>query len=362
MTRRQRLGAVLVALAVMGDAHQSRALGLFKRMPKQRLLPQTTIDTYGGDKFKSPDLHSVSLCDLPSGATVEYCVGSFASTFLVPPSPGDDATPTVLGLVGDVGDTAQDDLNALDKYQALRPHAILVAGDWPYADGKRAKWGKWFELQEATFATISVTGIDGNHKVLTADENYKAYLRRVPGPLSDASKKALRPYYSLAIGLVHAVFLDDYIGATAKFGGNNWRHERDRQLTWLQEDLMAVNRSTTPYVLVIKYNPFYNSFRGHQCVCGATPLEIDNVASCWVSDYNTYQEGALLRSPSQARRSMQCHRGPSPDVSPFHHARKLQVLWFNNHDLQTPRDSYVLLAADVLATLILPNWTTRREL
>ncbi|OQS07467.1 hypothetical protein THRCLA_00502 [Thraustotheca clavata] len=59
----------------------------------------------------------------------------------------------------------------------------------------------------------------------------------MPGPISEENKNAFRTYYSADIGLVHAVFLDDYVGALHKVGGQNWLNERNLQLQWLKVTL-----------------------------------------------------------------------------------------------------------------------------
>ncbi|OQR82238.1 hypothetical protein ACHHYP_16340, partial [Achlya hypogyna] len=106
------------------------------------------------------------------------------------------------------------------------------------------------------------------------------------GPISEDSKAALRTYYSIEIGLVHVTFLDDYVGSAHKVGGNTWLRERDLQLEWLKADLQSVNRAKTPYVIIIKHNPFYNSFDDHQCKCGSKPFQTDDIESCWRGDYS----------------------------------------------------------------------------
>ncbi|EQC38996.1 hypothetical protein SDRG_03949 [Saprolegnia diclina VS20] len=68
-------------------------------------------------------------------------------------------------------------------------------------------------------------------------------------------------------------------------GGTNWRRERDLQLEWFQSDLGQVDRKKTPYVIVVKHNPFYNTYEDHQCICGSTRFETEDVESCWGGDY-----------------------------------------------------------------------------
>ncbi|OQR81286.1 hypothetical protein ACHHYP_16513 [Achlya hypogyna] len=166
--------------------------------------------TYSVGSYKSPHLHTADLCNLTPGKRYDCSVSSFQGSFIASPGPSDANTPTVLEVAGDF-DFADDSLRGLTKpYQNMATQAILVARDWSYANGQHPQWDKWFDLQSPTFSTLPVTGINGNHETVIGDESYKAYLRRVPGPISEDSKAALRTCCSIEIGLVHITFLDDY--------------------------------------------------------------------------------------------------------------------------------------------------------
>ncbi|KDO25765.1 hypothetical protein SPRG_09062 [Saprolegnia parasitica CBS 223.65] len=248
---------------------------------------KTVASTYSVGSYTSPYLHTASFCNLASGKAYTYSVGSFQATFTAPLKSGEDKTATVLGILGDMDYADGSTRSFLTPYNGHVTQAILVAGDWSYANGKHPKWDKWFDLQSKIFSQLPVTGINGNHETTQSGEAYTAYLRRMPGPISGDAMAALRTYYSLDIGLVHAIFLDDYVGSTHKTGGTNWRRERDLQLEWLQNDLGRVDRTKTPYVIVVKHNPFYNSYDDHQCMCGSTRFEIDDVAACWGGNYKS---------------------------------------------------------------------------
>ncbi|EQC35407.1 hypothetical protein SDRG_07117 [Saprolegnia diclina VS20] len=246
----------------------------------------STATTYSDGNYKSPHLHTADLCKLTPRKTYPYSIGSFQASFVAPPAPGDSAAPTVLGIVGDMDFNDRSLRSFRTPVNGHKTQAILVAGDWTYANGKQDKWDKWFDLQVPTLSTLPTTGINGNHEVTVGGEKYKAYLRRVPGPISETNKAAFRTYYAINVGLVHAVFLDDYVGSqSGSVGSKGWLAERNQQLEWLQKDLAAVDRTKTPYVIVIKHNPFYNTFDDHQCVCGSTPFEISNVETCWAGKY-----------------------------------------------------------------------------
>ncbi|KAF0720052.1 hypothetical protein As57867_000583, partial [Aphanomyces stellatus] len=119
--------------------------------------------------------------------------------------------------------------------------------------------------------------------------------------ITDEAKAAHRTYYSYDIGLVHAIFLDDYVGSNGAeintVGTPEWRKERELQLQWLKDDFIGLDRDATPWVIVIKHNPFYNTFKDHQCQCSKNIFEILDADrdNCW---NGTYTSGAAMYEPA----------------------------------------------------------------
>ncbi|ETV92759.1 hypothetical protein H310_12989 [Aphanomyces invadans] len=257
----------------------------------------STSDSYsvtsGRYSYQSPQLHTAFLCNLAPLTAYDYAIGNRTSTFVTPPAVGSEDAPTVLGVVGDPGDTSDSSqtLRSLgEAYRGLPTQAILIAGDYSYANGEHEVWDKWYDVQEDVFARVPQLGINGNHETITshghtpghpvandmAGEDYVAYLKRAVTPLSGEAKAAKRTYYSFDVGVVHLVFLDDY-----------WKHERAVQLAWLDVDLAGVNRTITPWVVVVKHNPFYNTWMDHQCQCSKHKYVIapEDAEACWNGQY-----------------------------------------------------------------------------
>ncbi|RHY61391.1 hypothetical protein DYB38_003488, partial [Aphanomyces astaci] len=263
----------------------------------------STSDSYhvkaGRYSYQSPYLHTAYVCDLLPQTTYVYSIdNSTKHLFVTPPMVGSRDAPTVIGVVGDPGDTS-DSSNTLrnlgQAYRGLATQAIVIAGDYSYANGEHEIWDKWYDskghdsihtvlywsyvyrytAQEDVFSRVPQLGINGNHETISSHghtpdspyanefegEDYVAYLKRTVTPLSVEAKAAKRTYYSFDLGVVHLVFLDDYVGTVT------WQHERELQLSWLETDLDRVNRTLTPWVVVIKHNPFYNTWMDHQCQC-----------------------------------------------------------------------------------------------
>ncbi|KAF1320177.1 Purple acid phosphatase 18, partial [Globisporangium splendens] len=261
--------------------------------------------------YDSPSLHTALLCDLPGRQQYAYSIGTeFTGTFTTPPHAGADDVETILGVVGDPGDTTYSEttLSEMVKpFEGKSIQALVIAGDYSYANGEHRQWDNWFNEQMNVSKSIPFTGINGNHETVTSSghlnappypadhtleaENYLGYIKRVYTPISEKSRADLKTWYSLDIGLIHSVFLDDYTGSngtnTSVIGTERWLAYREEQLAWLKADLAAVDRSVTPWVIVFKHNPYYNTWSNHQCQCSSTIFDINDAdaANCWKGVY-----------------------------------------------------------------------------
>ena len=66
-------------------------------------------------------------------------------------------------------------------------------------------------------------------------------------------------FYSFDLGPAHFVFLNSY----DSFVDENWSNAKSRQFVWLQEDLKAVSRARTPWIILAFHSPWYNSNTAH---------------------------------------------------------------------------------------------------
>ncbi|EQC27689.1 hypothetical protein SDRG_14527 [Saprolegnia diclina VS20] len=289
----------------------------------------TTVDSYNVTStlynYTSPFLHTARLCNLQPGTTYTYAIEAgtagcgfvFDNSFVTPPSSTSGDAPTVLGIVGDID--VPHITETLANLAATKPHGILIAGDYAYANGKHEHWDAWYQAAQPVFSSIPTLGISGNHETIKGggptkpndvkyvSENYLGYIHRANNPVSAAQNAKLRTYYSIDIGHVHAVFVDDYTGTRgddkSAVGTPFWLNERNLQLQWLETDLAAVDRKKTPWVLVIKHNPYYNSWDSHQCQCGPTRFEIPDADKCWAGKYDATSSGTLLKEPHCANQA-----------------------------------------------------------
>lgn len=282
-------------------------------------IAQSTSTSYSVDEseynysYTSLALHTALLCDLPGNQHYDYSIGSgYKSTFVTPPHAGADDIETILGVVGDPGDTSfsETTLSELSKpFEGKNVQAIFVAGDYSYANGEQRQWDNWFDEQMNLTSYIPFTGINGNHETITSSghlnvapfpadrtlraENYLGYLARVYTPLTAEARTALKTWFSVDVGLVHSVFLDDYTGSngtnSSVVGTARWLSYREEQLAWLKTDLASVDRAVTPWVIVFKHNPYYNTWSNHQCQCSSTVFDIHDAdaENCWKGVYNS---------------------------------------------------------------------------
>ena len=207
--------------------------------------------------YSSPFLHTVLLDNLSPGTRYYYRLplikGSTSSdeiirTFQIPKT----TYPTHLGLMGDVGQTEVSN-QSLQEFWQSDPDAILLAGDLSYADGWPFLWDSFAALAERVFSKIPVVTTGGNHEISNS-ENWLHYLFRWPTP-HVASKSTSALYFSVDIGTAHIVSLNSY---------DNFVNGGDRnQREWLLQDLKQVDRSKTPWIIVMLHAPFYNSNYGH---------------------------------------------------------------------------------------------------
>ena len=128
---------------------------------------------------------------------------------------------------------------------------VLVAGDLSYADGWGYRWDSYGRMMEALSAQFPVMTTGGNHEVGTA-EAWVSYNARYPMPHT-ASRSPSNLWWSRDMGPVHLISLCSY--AATKPGSLQHR--------WLLRDLASVDRSRTPWLIVMLHVPWYHSSKAH---------------------------------------------------------------------------------------------------
>jgi len=211
--------------------------------------------------YTSGVLHHVELLDLPPSAYTEYRIkgDSRSFGFTSPPARGERLVR--FGVVGDLGQTGNSSATVaglLAAVQTKQIDSVLLAGDLSYSDGDHQRWDSYARLYEPLWAAVPTAHVGGNHEASNSNENWLGYMQRYPNA-HERSGSASFLWYSFESGPAHVVMLCSY-AATAP--GSS-------QYEWLQGDLASVNRSATPWIVVVVHTPWYTSNAHHPMSEGA---------------------------------------------------------------------------------------------
>ena len=100
----------------------------------------------------------------------------------------------------------------------------------------------------------------GNHEFFEELYSLDAYISRFNNPPIDGKKEL---YYSTDIGLVHWVMVAGYCAESLTSRDIPCLKEGTKQRNWLINDLASVDRSKTPWVMVVFHQPYMNSNTHH---------------------------------------------------------------------------------------------------
>jgi len=208
-----------------------------------------------GNYYFSPRIHTVVLHGLKPDTHYEYMVANNHKVFQFKTPKGEARLvckryPFRVGLFSDLGQTA---VSAFSMQQMLKwsPEVALLSGDLSYADGYGIRWDSFGNLFQPLAARVPIMYSPGNHE-FAYGESFVPYSKRYPMPYRQSgSTNAM--YWSRKIGPMHVISLNTY-DSTAR--GSD-------QYSWLKGDLESVDRTSTPWVIVMMHAPFYSSNAAH---------------------------------------------------------------------------------------------------
>ena len=119
-----------------------------------------------------------------------------------------------------------------------------------------------WSVYEHLWSAVPTAHVGGNHEVSNQNENWLAYSRRYPNA-HYASGSASFLWYSFESGPAHVLMLCSYAAFTP---GSS-------QYAWLQRDLASIDRSKTPWLVVVMHVPWYTSNAHHPSSEGAEMRE-----------------------------------------------------------------------------------------
>jgi hypothetical protein len=237
--------------------------------------------------YTSGAVHIVNVSGLPLATRIFYTVGDDATgvsserSFVT--SPGARASyPYVFGITGDPGQT--NNSNATFNHLAANPqiNSVFIPGDLSYADSDMPRWDSWGRLVDPLASTIPTMVASGNHgeppaRALAHTHPlarrtpalligfatpaspaeidgaclYTAYQARYANMPSTTSDGPL--YYSYEVAGAHVIILASFFVFS----------ENSAQYNWLVADLKNVDRSRTPWLIVLLHAPWYTSNTHH---------------------------------------------------------------------------------------------------
>ncbi|XP_065848149.1 purple acid phosphatase 2-like [Euphorbia lathyris] len=223
------------------------------------------IVRYNFFNYTSGYIHHSTIKNLEFDTKYYYEVGSGNTTrkfwFRTPPRPGPDV-PYTFGLIGDLGQT-RDSNRTLAHYE-LNPtkgQTLLFVGDLSYADKypfhDNIRWDTWGRFIERNAAYQPWIWTAGNHELDFVPEigesvPFKPYLHRFHVPYKESGSTSPL-WYSIKRASAYIIVMSSY----SAFG------KYTPQYKWLENELPKVNRSETPWLIVLMHSPMYNSYVKH---------------------------------------------------------------------------------------------------
>ncbi|KAE8669976.1 Purple acid phosphatase 10 [Hibiscus syriacus] len=223
------------------------------------------VYTYKFYNYTSGFIHHCTIRNLEYDTKYYYVVGDRKLMrkfwFTTPPAVGPDV-PYTFGIIGDLGQTYDSNIT-LTHYERnpKNGQAVLFVGDLSYADNHpnhdNVRWDTWARFVERSVAYQPWIWTAGNHEIDFAPEigetkPFKPYTRRYHVPYR-ASQSTASFWYSIKRASAYIIVLSSY-SAYGKY---------TPQYQWLEQELPKVNRSETPWLIVLMHSPWYNSYNYH---------------------------------------------------------------------------------------------------
>ena len=246
----------------------------------------TTQQTAGNfPNYTSPMLYFAAVIGLSPNTVYFYRVGDekcgWSELYSTSTAPLPGQLGVKFAVVGDVGTTS----NSIKTLQGiLESHtkspfaAMLLAGDYSYADGNNTVWDEFGRMKEFLATRLSIQGIIGNHETFEMrDYSLYSYLKRYRMPSAGPENDLSGVYYSMNIGLAHIIMLSGYCPLQKGKSLKNTQpclQSGSNQRIWLEKDLAGVDRSVTPWLIVLFHQPYVNSNTVHSIASEGISVQV----------------------------------------------------------------------------------------
>ena len=241
--------------------------------------------------YQSGYIHHVFIDNLEDNTQYFYKCGDFVNkykssllSFTTLPKVGDE-NEISFAVIGDLGQTRYSSFTVDRILQNKDVKMILHAGDLSYADCNHSLWDSYGEMIEPLSKKIPWMVCAGNHEIEYngTDKNglFTAFEKRYKMPCIQEAQfgdfitnieinpNTNLPYctpsifqteynygnsfYSFESGSAHIIYLNPY-------SNTNYT---SKQYIWLKNNLEMINRSITPWVIVVMHCPWYSSNVNH---------------------------------------------------------------------------------------------------
>ncbi|KAL3539008.1 hypothetical protein ACH5RR_002374 [Cinchona calisaya] len=256
--------AVIVSWVTVAERGSNTVL-YWSENSSQKYKAKGKVTKYKFYNYTSGYIHHSTIKHLKYNTKYYYKIGIGHTTrtfwFVTPPEVGPDV-PYTFGLIGDLGQSF-DSNSTLTHYESnpTKGQTVLFVGDLSYADNypnhDNVRWDTWGRFIERSVAYQPWIWTAGNHEIDFAPEigetkPFKPFTHRYPVPYK-ASNSTAPFWYSIKRGPAYIIVLASY-SAYGKY---------TPQYKWLEEEFQKVNRSETPWLIVLMHSPWYNSYNYH---------------------------------------------------------------------------------------------------
>ncbi|KAL3532076.1 hypothetical protein ACH5RR_005597 [Cinchona calisaya] len=214
-----------------------------------------SVHSYSYVIYDSGEIHDVVVGPLKPNTQYYYRCGFDSSPefdFKTPPS----QFPIKFAVAGDLGQTDWTS-STLEHIAKSNYDVLLLPGDLSYADTNQPSWDSFGRLVEPLASKRPWMVTQGNHEIekipLIHSQPFTAYNARWYMPFEQSGSDS-NLYYSFEVAGVHVIMLGSYTDFDPT----------SAQYKWLQKDLKKVDRSRTPWLVVLVHAPWYNSNTAHQ--------------------------------------------------------------------------------------------------
>ena len=185
-------------------------------------------------------------------------------------------------FIGDIGqfEHSMETVRHLESRQKESIQAIMLAGDIAYSQYDNRRWDGYFDFMDDFFMIdeIPMQVCAGNHdieKQLDDGDIFMAYEHRFDMPKVQTAQLGTyegpagymnmdhppyplpyeygNSYYAFPYGMTHNIFLNAYAAM----------EPNSTQYRWLVQELEAIDRAITPWLIVTIHVPVYNAFNVH---------------------------------------------------------------------------------------------------